>query len=92
MLLLPSPRNGRLRRASLLLLLAAAVLLCVAPVGASLPGKHTTTRITNTETPFTLDRASFMLSVSAITFTGAPLTDGLVTNSQTGALYLEILV
>ncbi|XP_037609247.1 neural proliferation differentiation and control protein 1a [Sebastes umbrosus] len=35
MLLLSSPRNGRLRRASLLLL--AAVFLCVAPVSASLP-------------------------------------------------------
>ncbi|KAF1377404.1 hypothetical protein PFLUV_G00200470 [Perca fluviatilis] len=35
MLLLSSPRNGRLRRASLLLL--ATVLLCVVPVSASLP-------------------------------------------------------
>ncbi|XP_042365300.1 neural proliferation differentiation and control protein 1a [Plectropomus leopardus] len=35
MLLLSSPGNGRLRRASLLLV--AAVLLCVVPVGASLP-------------------------------------------------------
>ncbi|KAF3848930.1 hypothetical protein F7725_015427 [Dissostichus mawsoni] len=35
MLLLSSPRNGRLRQASLLLL--AAVLLCVAPVSASPP-------------------------------------------------------
>ncbi|XP_033502021.1 neural proliferation differentiation and control protein 1a [Epinephelus lanceolatus] len=38
MLLLPSPRSERWRRASLLLLLLlAAVLLCVVPVGASLP-------------------------------------------------------
>ncbi|XP_034054060.1 neural proliferation differentiation and control protein 1a isoform X2 [Gymnodraco acuticeps] len=36
MMLLSSPRNGRLRQASLLLLLAA-VLLCVAPVSASPP-------------------------------------------------------
>ncbi|XP_010795727.1 neural proliferation differentiation and control protein 1-like [Notothenia coriiceps] len=35
MLLLSSPRNGRLRQASLLLL--TAVLLCVAPVSASPP-------------------------------------------------------
>ncbi|XP_034752473.1 neural proliferation differentiation and control protein 1a isoform X2 [Etheostoma cragini] len=35
MLLLSSPRNGRLRRASLLLL--ATLLLCFAPVSASLP-------------------------------------------------------
>ncbi|XP_029299898.1 neural proliferation differentiation and control protein 1a isoform X2 [Cottoperca gobio] len=39
MLLLSSPRNRRLRRASLLLL--AAVLFCVDPVSASLPGKVT---------------------------------------------------
>nr|XP_019937445.1 PREDICTED: neural proliferation differentiation and control protein 1-like [Paralichthys olivaceus] len=39
MLLLSSPRSGRLRRASLLLL--AAVLLCVVSVSCGLPAGHT---------------------------------------------------
>lgn len=42
MLLLPNPRNGRLRRASPLLLLAA-VLLCCVPGGTGLPGRLTPT-------------------------------------------------
>lgn len=42
MLLFSSPRCGRRRRASLLLPLLSAVLLCVIPVSARLPGKSPT--------------------------------------------------